>query len=174
MLSLTKEATDKDRYLKTELTISSKSCEEKISGKSECGEMRDFLRIQNRNWTWKKYIPENCLFYINQSFISTVKNDELAMYHHNFVIGELIVTANQPAEINQYVCKDNEVKLYTCVYNLQTGKFLGLRLREVGFLVFRGDERELLLSYGFNSEKSSILSSSSKQKIPDGFLSTYG
>ena len=49
MLSLTKEATDKDRYLKTELTISSKSCEEKISGKSECGEMRDFLRIQNRN-----------------------------------------------------------------------------------------------------------------------------
>ena len=32
MLTLTKEATDKDRSMKTQLTISSKSCEEKISG----------------------------------------------------------------------------------------------------------------------------------------------
>ena len=32
MLTLTKEATDKHRSLKTQLTISSKSCEEKISG----------------------------------------------------------------------------------------------------------------------------------------------
>ena len=31
MLTLTKEATDKHRSLKTQLTISSKSCEEKIS-----------------------------------------------------------------------------------------------------------------------------------------------
>ena len=32
MLTLTKEATDKGRSMKTQLTISSKSCEEKISG----------------------------------------------------------------------------------------------------------------------------------------------
>ena len=32
MLTLTKGATDKDRSMKTQLTISSKSCEEKISG----------------------------------------------------------------------------------------------------------------------------------------------
>ena len=32
MLTLTKEATNKDRSLKTQLTISSKSSEEKISG----------------------------------------------------------------------------------------------------------------------------------------------
>ena len=31
MLTLTKEATDKHRSLKTQLTISSESCEEKIS-----------------------------------------------------------------------------------------------------------------------------------------------
>ena len=34
MLMLTKETTDKDRSLKTQLTISSKSSEEKISGES--------------------------------------------------------------------------------------------------------------------------------------------
>ena len=32
MLTLTKEATNKDKPIKTQLTISSKSCEEKISG----------------------------------------------------------------------------------------------------------------------------------------------
>ena len=104
----------------------------------------------------KKYIPENCLSYINKSYISTVKSGDLAMYHHNFIIGQLIVAANQPNEIDQYVCKDNEVKLYTCMYDLQTGEFLGLRY-EVAFIVLRGDERELFLSYGFDTEKASVL-----------------
>ena len=50
----------------------------------------------------------------------------------------------------------NEVKLYTCMYDLQTGEFLGLRY-EVAFIVLRGDERELFLSYGFDTEKASVL-----------------
>ena len=49
------------------------------------------------------------------------------MYHHNFTIGQLLVAANQPVEIDEYVCKDNEVKLFTYMYDLQTGEFLGLR-----------------------------------------------
>ena len=82
----------------------------------------------------------------------TVKNCDSAIYHHNFIISQLIVTANQPVEIEEYVCKDNEVKLFTCMYDLQTGKFLGLRC-EVVFIVSRGDERELFLSYGFDTDK---------------------
>ena len=74
------------------------------------------------------------------------------MYRHNFIIGQLIVTANQPTEIDQYFCKDNEVKLFTCIYDLQTGEFLGLRC-EVAYIVLRGDERELFLSYGFDTKK---------------------
>ena len=66
------------------------------------------------------------------------------MYHHNLIIGQLIAAANQPPEIDQYICKDNEVKLYTCMYNSQTGKFLGLRC-EVAFTILRGDERQLFL-----------------------------
>ena len=93
------------------------------------------------------------------------------MYHHNFIIGQLIVVANQPAEIDQYVCKDNEVKLDTCMYDLQKGKFIALRC-EVAFIVLRGDERELFLSYALDTERSSVLYSSSKQKIPDAFIST--
>ena len=101
----------------------------------------------------------------------TVKNGNLAMYHHNFIIGQLIVTASQPNEIDQYVCKDNEVKLFTCMYDLQMGEFLGLRCKVV-VIVLRGDERELFLSYGYDSEKASILYSSSKQKTLDAFIST--
>ena len=57
------------------------------------------------------------------------------------------------------------------MYDLQTGEFLGLRC-EVAFIVLRGDERELFLSYGFVIEKASVLYSSSKHKIPDAFIST--
>ena len=63
------------------------------------------------------------------------------MYRHNFIIGQLIVAANQPVEIGGYVCKDNEVKLFTCMYDLLTGEFLGLRC-EVAFIVLKGDDRE--------------------------------
>ena len=68
MLALTKEATDKDRSLKTQLTISSKSFKEKIS--------------DERVWR-------------NEGFFKDTN-------------------------------KDNEVKLYTCMHDLQTGEFLGL------------------------------------------------
>ena len=39
------------------------------------------------------------------------------------------------------------------MYDLQTGELLGLRC-EVAFIVLRGDERELFLSYGFDTKKS--------------------
>ena len=66
------------------------------------------------------------------------------MYHHNFITGQLIVAANQPVEIDEYVCKDNEVKLFTCMYNLQMGEFLGLRC-EVAFILLRGDGRAFFI-----------------------------
>ena len=56
------------------------------------------------------------------------------------------------------------------MYDLQTGEFLGLRC-EVAFIVLRGNERELFLSYEYDSEKASILYSPLKQKIPDAFIS---
>ena len=78
------------------------------------------------------------------------------MYHHNFIIGQVIVAANEPVEIDEYVCKDNEVKLFTCMYDLQTGEFLGLKC-EVAFIVLTGDDRELSLSYGFNTNTDKAL-----------------
>ena len=85
--------------------MSSKSCKEKISGE-RVWRNDGFLKDTRLELILeKKYIPENCLSYINKSYISTVKSGDLAMYHHNFIIGQLIVAANQPNEIDQYVCK---------------------------------------------------------------------
>ena len=56
-------------------------------------------------------MPENTLHYVNQSLLSTVKNGEIAMYNQNFILGQLIVAANQPTDITNYVCKDNKVVL---------------------------------------------------------------
>ena len=119
----------------------------------------------------KANIPENTLLYVNQGFISMVKSGELAMYVYNFIIGQLRIAANQPKDINDYSCKENEVKLLSCVYDLESGDFKGLRLM-LAYIVLRGDDDEVFFSYGFNKAKSSVLYSYAKQQIPDTFITT--
>ena len=93
------------------------------------------------------------------------------MYVQNFIIGQLIFAANQPKDILQYECLPNEVKLLSCVYDLETGEFKGVRL-QLAYIILRGDEQELFLSHGFDKSKSKVLYSYSKQQIPDAFVST--
>ena len=92
------------------------------------------------------------------------------MYLHNFVIGQLIIAANQPKDITTYICSKNEVKLLSCVYEIETGQFKGIR-EQLAFIVLRGDDDETFLSYGFNKIKSKLLYSFSKQQIPNAFVS---
>ena len=119
----------------------------------------------------KENIPENTLFYINQSLLSTVKNRDITMYNHNFIIGQLIVATNQPSDINAYECKENEVKLCCYIYDLTTREFQGVR-EQLAYIVLREDKEEVFFSYGFDSSKSKVLYSYSKNKIPDAFVST--
>ena len=89
VMVLTKEVTDNDRSLKTQLTISSKSSKEKISSERVWSNEGFFKDTKPELKLEKKYTPENALFYINQLYISTVKNGDLVMYHHNFIIDQL-------------------------------------------------------------------------------------
>ena len=125
---LTKEATDKDRSLKTQLLLSAAAnSEEKINGERVWkdngffGDMKPELKLAKEN------VPENCLLYINQAYLATVKSGKLAMYNHNFIIGQLIPAANQPEDIATHECQPNEVKLLTCIYDLTNGQFKGVR-----------------------------------------------
>ena len=102
MLLLSKEATDKDRFLKTQLLVTSNDSQEKLSGEIVWRNNGFFQDLRPGLNLEKKNITENTLFYINQSFWSTVKNGDITMYNHNFILGHLIVAANQPSDINAY------------------------------------------------------------------------
>ena len=169
---MSKEVSDKDRSMKTQLLLtSSNNSDEKVSGERVWKENGFFKEIKPEMNIEKANVPENTLLYINQGFISTVKNGELAMYVHNFIIGQLIIAANQPADINEYACKENEVKLLSCVYDIESGAFKGLRLM-LAYIVLRGDSDEVFFSYGYSKAKFSVLYSYAKQQIPDTFIAT--
>ena len=168
MLLLSKVMTDKDKSMKTQLLFKPK--EDKLSGEKVWKENGFFKDVRAELNLEKVNIPENCLLYVNQGFLSTVKSGEIAMYLHNFIIGQLIIAANQPKDIVNYNCLKNEVKLLSCVYDIESGDFKGIR-EQIAFIVLRGDVDETFLSYGFDKIKSKLLYSFSKQQIPDAFVS---
>ena len=43
-----------------------------------------------------------------------MKGGELAIYNHNFILGQLVVAANQSENIDEYKCKRSEVKMIAC------------------------------------------------------------
>ena len=169
MLLLSKEMTDKDKSMKTQLLYKSKQ-ENKLSGEKIWKKDGFFKDVRADLNLEKVNIRENCLLYANQRFLSTVKSGEIAMYLNNFVIGQLIIAANQPKDITTYVCSKNEVKLLSCVYEIESGQFKGIR-EQLAFIVLRGDPDETFLSYGFDKIKSKLLYSFSKQQIPNAFVS---
>ena len=171
MLLLSKEMTDKDRSMKTQLLIRSNTSDEKLSGEKVWKENGFFKDIRPELNLEKVNMSENTLYYVNQAFLSTVKNSEIAMSIQNFIMGQLIFAANQPKDISEYVCQVNEVKLLSCVYDLETGDFKGIRLM-LAYIVLRDDQEEIFFSYGYDKNKSKILYSYSKQQIPDAFIST--
>ena len=169
MLLLSKEMSDKDKSMKTQLMLKSEP-QNKLSGEQIWKKNGFFKDVRAQLSLEKVNIPENCLIYINQGFLSTVKNGEIAMYLDNFIIGQLIIAANQPKDIESYVCSPNEVKLLSPVYELESGQFKGIR-KQMAFIVLRGDSDETFLSYGFDKTRSKTLFSYSKQQIPNAFVS---
>ena len=120
MLFLSKEMTDKDKSMKTQLLYKPKQ-ENKLSGEKIWKKDGFFKDVRADLNLEKVNIPKNCLLYANQGFLSTVKSGEIAMYLNNFVIGQLIIAANQPKDIDTYICSKNEVKLLSCVYEIESG-----------------------------------------------------
>ena len=145
MLTLTKEATDKDRSLKTQLLVStSGNNDDKISGEREWRSEGFFRDVGPDLKLGKRNIPDNALLYVNQAFLSTVKNADLAIYNHNFIIGQIIPAANEPEDISTYECAENEVKLSTCIYDISTGESKGVR-ESFAYIILRDDTEETVL-----------------------------
>ena len=110
------------------------------------------------------------MIYVNQGTISTVKAD-LAIYLVNAVLGQVLPMINCPPDIDNYVCGENEVKMFVPMYNTETGEFKGIQ-KLLGYIMVRGNKGECFLSYGYDSNKSTVLFSSFKQVLPNIFQST--
>ena len=109
MTLFSKEMTDKDRSMKTQLLIRISDGDDKLSGEKVWKNNGFFKDIMPELNLEKLNMTENTLYYINQSFLSTVKSGDIAMYNQNFILGQLIAAANQPKDIATYEC--NEMKL---------------------------------------------------------------
>ena len=120
---------------------------------------------------WKKQACQKIsFFYINQGYLS-YKDNKNIYYVDLFIVGQIVPLLNQPEDIEQYVPKDNEVKLLCPKYNTTTGSFLGLE-NCLAYLTVRGDDHEQFFDSGYNKENSKVLYSMHKLKIHNSFTST--
>ena len=144
---------------------------EKISGE-RIWKKNGFFSDERADFNFdKKNFPESTLCYINQAYLATVKGGELAIYNHNFILGQLVVAANQPENTDEYNYKKNEVRLIACLNDKSTDELLGLNL-QLACIILRGDMDESFFSYGYNDEKSKVLNSAAKDRIPNPIIST--
>ena len=153
MLFLSKEASNKDEKLKTQIFVLFEDDNLKNS-ENVWLESGFFDDCQNDLTIPKANFPENTLCYVNQGTNSLVKGGEKAIYLEFVVIGQVMPVANADPSINleTHVFKDNEVLLYVPVYNKATGLYGGLK-KKLGQITLRGDDQERFFPYGYSKKK---------------------
>ena len=115
----------------------------------------------------KPNFPEKNLAYVNPGSAAPVKS-KLTIYLDSVILGQPIPEMNNSDNIEEYECKPNEVKLITPLYDVDSGKILGLEKRLAFFLV-RGDQDEAFFSYGYDKSKSKKLYYTLKKLLPNIF-----
>ena len=145
---LSKEASNKDVTLKTQMMVSLKDA--KAESSSECIWMENgFFMGQRTDMTIAKAnFPENTLLYVNQESISPVKNG-YAIYPDFVILTQILPLANPPPEINldTHEFKDNEALLFVPLYNTENGLYRGLT-KQLARITLRDDKNETFYSYG--------------------------
>ena len=169
-LYMNKEVSEGDKRMKMQLYLSNekgnlKTTEKLFPQDRYFGDQRSDLTLVKANF------PENLLVYVNQASLSSLKNDEEAIYAVNVALAKLLPLINSAADIEKYECEENEVKLLCPVCNTESGRFLGLEKR-LAVISIRGDSDEYFLSYGYDIEKSKVLFSTYKMMLPNFFQST--
>ena len=165
---LSKEATNKDKSLKTQFLLSTGTGDEKSANTEKKWNKPDFLGDQVVDFTIIKVnFPKNTLEYTSQGNITPVKGD-LAVYLDYVILGQLIPAMNSPENMDDIECLLDEVKMIISIYNADSGELLGLEKR-LAFIMVRGDQNEAFFSYGYDKSKSAKLYSTSKNLLPNIF-----
>ena len=172
MLFLSKEASNKDLNLKTQIMILMKE-DETQSSTEHIWKENGFFKDQRTDLTIAKAnFPENTLKYVNNGSMIPVKGRH-AMYLEFVITGKILPMANPPPGINldKHDSKDNEVLIYTPPYNTEIGLYRGLT-KKLGIITLRGDLNESFYSYGFDKKNSKVLFCTVRQLLPNIFQCT--
>ena len=167
-----KEASNKDERLKMEMMVASmgespeKSTERICKGNVFFGDQRADLTIKKANF------PENTLVYISNGSVTPVKGRH-AIYLEYVILAQILPVANPLPEVDvdNHKYLDNEVLIFTPLYNTENGLCRGLKKR-LGNIILRGDLNETFFSHGFNKEMSKVLYCTQKQPLPNIFKCT--
>ena len=172
MLFLSKETSTKDANLKSQMMISMN--EDKVEKSSKrIWKENGFFKYQRTDLTIEKpNFPENTLVYVNNGSITTVKGGH-AMDLEFVIIGPISPMENLPPNIDfdKYDYKENEVLIFTPIYNTKNGLYRGLT-KKLGYITLRGDQNESFYSYGFDKQNSKVLFCTVKQPLPNIFQCT--
>ena len=114
--------------------------------------------------------PGNTLFYKNQAYL-TVKRNKKIFYCDYFILGQIIESSNPTENILSYTFRENEFRMIRPKYDTSTGEFKGL-YKTIRFLVVRGAPDENFFSFGYYQNKSKVLYSHCRRKIPSSFSGT--
>ena len=98
-------------------------------------------------WDWvlrcsieRANLPENTVFHVNQGYQSR-KDGKKVYYTDVFIIAQIMLLTHQPADVESYLLKEDEVKILRSRYNPVSGDFLGIEYC-VGTVTVRNDPLE--------------------------------
>ena len=107
---------------------------------------------------------------MNQGYL-TYKDSKKCYYNDIYIVAQIMPLAHQPKDIDSYDCKEDEVKILRTIYDLETGKFLGLEYC-IALITVKNDPNEQFFDKGYVKSYSKVLYSTKKSKIPRGFKAT--
>ena len=169
MTYLSKEATNKDHSLKMKYLLPLDDKSAAALNTESIWKSSDLFRDRKGEFIINKAnFPENTLIYANQGSTSTLKGGDYAICLDYVILGQLIYAKNLPDDFDNYRCQPDEVKLCVHLYNVETGQFKGVQDCLV-YIMVRGDKNEMIFSYGYDKDKSSVLYSTCKQILPNLF-----
>ena len=119
----------------------------------------------------KVNFQENTLFYLNQSYLIVKKKKKIFFYCDHFIVGQIIELSNLAQDVSSCTLKENEVKMVRPRYDPEAGEFKSL-YETIGYLVLRDSPKKVVLNYGFDREKSKVLHSSCRRRIPNSLSGT--
>ena len=172
MLFLSKEASNKDVNLKTQIMIAMKEDKAESSTESIWKE-NGFFKEQITDLTIAKpNFSENTLVYVNNGSVTPVRGGH-AMYFEFVILAQILPMANLPPgiDLDKHNYKDNEVLVSTSLYNTQNGLCRSLT-KKLGYITLRSDANESFYSYGFDKQNSKVLFCTTKQPLRNIFQCT--